>query len=187
MWAAQPTAAFLSRHQVSSSSRKDISLLTARGCFPVTSSQKQLETDPRAQVPFPFLFPSCFLLQNETTGIWLKESTFITSKALMPPAATGWAAGLCWGDSPAPAQTSCWLKRSLRLRGCVSHKGLAQSCRPQWIQALGMLPSGHLFPCTCIENQLAGKPIPEIQNSASDVLQESFVVQHCKAMKESRC
>lgn len=45
--------------------------------------------------------------------------------------------------------------------------------------------SGHLFSYSNTDNNFAGKA--EIQNSASEILQESFAVQNCKVTEESKC
>lgn len=119
---AQSTSAFLRGQQISSSSRKDLSHLIALGCFPVSSSQKQLETNPITQLLFLFFFffLRCFLLQCQTAGIGLKESKFFSPAKLMLPSTTGWTTTLCWRDFPPSTWTSCWLRQPLCVRSCVS-------------------------------------------------------------------
>lgn len=99
LWVGCPTSSCLSKQAPGFILQQKRSFPSHRSwLFPVTSSQKRLGTNPKAQIPFPFLFLSCFLLQSQTAAVTLKESKFIASKALMPPANTGWEIALCYGN-----------------------------------------------------------------------------------------
>lgn len=104
----------------------------------------------------------------------LKESKFISSKVHVLPATTA-GQRLCAGKPFLPPT------KPRASEGDPSSQGIA-SLTTTWlhpdglrIQSLGMsllAHTGHLFACLCRENNFAGKPIPEIQSSASGVLQE---------------
>lgn len=79
-----------------------------------------------------------------------------------------------------------WQHCSLLPVGCPTYSSPSRQVPGFLLQQNGTFPfdscfllpslahSGHLFSCSNSGNHLAGKPIPEIQNSSSEILQESF-------------